>query len=216
METLRRLRTEKGLSQARLAARAELDPSTVNQIERGAREASPSTLHKLADALDVSLYELLEGEPSPKALRRSSLEPSFNDVRNERRAGVTSWAAYTRQIAGRVRGHADDPDSPAFRDPWAAFFFVEEANHIAADLVVFVDQQLSAALEVADTEAMHDLMAAFEELNRAIDTASRRAHLMEAGRGQSELGEARRRAKEAAAERESVTAGLSGHTGHSA
>jgi len=67
METLRRLRIEKGLSQARLAARAELDPSTVNQIERGAREASPSTLHKLAGALDVSLYELLEGEPRPKA-----------------------------------------------------------------------------------------------------------------------------------------------------
>jgi transcriptional regulator with XRE-family HTH domain len=67
METLRRLRTKRGLSQARLAARAELDPSTVNQIERGAREASPTTLHKLAGALDVSLYELLEGEPSPKA-----------------------------------------------------------------------------------------------------------------------------------------------------
>jgi len=67
METLRRLRTERGLSQARLAARAELDPSTVNQIERGAREASPATLRKLADALDVGLYELLEGEPSPKA-----------------------------------------------------------------------------------------------------------------------------------------------------
>jgi transcriptional regulator with XRE-family HTH domain len=85
METLRRLRTEKGLSQARLAARAELDPSTVNQIERGAREANPSTLHKLADALDVSLYELLEGEPSPKALRRSSLEPSLlNGLEDER------------------------------------------------------------------------------------------------------------------------------------
>ena len=65
METLRRLRTEKGLSQARLAARAELDPSTVNQIERGAREASPATLRKLAEALDVSLTELLE-DTSPK------------------------------------------------------------------------------------------------------------------------------------------------------
>src|SRR5215217_2636056 len=62
METLRRLRTEKGLSQARLAARAELDPSTVNQIERGAREASPATLRKLAEALDVRLAELLEDE----------------------------------------------------------------------------------------------------------------------------------------------------------
>lgn len=65
MEQLKRLRTEKGLSQARLAARAEVDPSTVNQIERGAREASPATLRKLAHALDVSLFELLEDD-SPK------------------------------------------------------------------------------------------------------------------------------------------------------
>ncbi len=66
MERLKQLRIKKGLSQARLAASAELDPSTVNQIERGAREASPSTLRKLADALGVSLYELME-EESPKA-----------------------------------------------------------------------------------------------------------------------------------------------------
>jgi transcriptional regulator with XRE-family HTH domain len=95
METLRRLRTEKGLSQARLAARAELDPSTVNQIERGAREASPTTLHKLADALDVSLYELLEGEPRPKAAR-SSLEPSLlNGLEDEREIRINYRACRT-------------------------------------------------------------------------------------------------------------------------
>ncbi len=55
------------MSQTKLAARADLNPATVNQIERGRRGASPTTLHKLADALNVSLYQLLEGEPSPKA-----------------------------------------------------------------------------------------------------------------------------------------------------
>ncbi len=85
MERLRRLRTERGLSQAKLAARAELDPSTVNQIERGAREASPATLRKLADALDVGIADLLEDAP-PKAQRRSSPEPSlFNGLEGERR-----------------------------------------------------------------------------------------------------------------------------------
>jgi transcriptional regulator with XRE-family HTH domain len=94
MEKLRRLRTERGLSQARLAARAELDPSTVNQIERGAREASPATLRKLAEALDVSLPELLE-EVSPKVGRRSSPEPTFNDVlRDERHLRyLRAWRA---------------------------------------------------------------------------------------------------------------------------
>jgi transcriptional regulator with XRE-family HTH domain len=85
MEQLKRLRAEKGLSQARLAARAGIDPSTVNQIERGAREASPATLRKLADALDVSLAALLD-DTSPKAESRSSLEPSLlNGLEDERR-----------------------------------------------------------------------------------------------------------------------------------
>jgi transcriptional regulator with XRE-family HTH domain len=84
MDQLKRLRTEKGLSQAKLAALADIDPSTVNQIERGAREASPASLRKLAQALDVSLAELLEGA-DPKAPRRSSLEPSlFNGLEEER------------------------------------------------------------------------------------------------------------------------------------
>jgi transcriptional regulator with XRE-family HTH domain len=88
MEQLKRLRAEKGLSQARLAARAGLDPSTVNQIERGAREASPATLRKLAEALDVGIAELL-GDISPKVESRSSLEPSFNDVLKEERREAT-------------------------------------------------------------------------------------------------------------------------------
>ena len=169
--------------------------------------------------LDEFLHraEVKPEDVSPKGSGRSSPEPSlFNGLEEERHAGVISWAAYTRQIASRVRGHADDPNSPAFRDPWSALFFVEEANRNATDLNRFVDEQLTAALEIADLEAMHELMAAFEELDRAIDTASARARLMEAGRSHSEIGEARRRAKEAATERESAAAELSGHLGHSA
>jgi len=108
METLRRLRTTRGLSQAKLAARAELDPSTVNQIERGAREASPATLRKLADALDVSLAELLE-DTYPKEGRRSSPELSFNDVlederhrEQERHRGyLRAWRAFVNKLAQR-------------------------------------------------------------------------------------------------------------------
>jgi transcriptional regulator with XRE-family HTH domain len=67
MEQLKRLREERGLSQVKLAARADLNPATVNQIERGARNASPGTLRKLASALDVSLVALLEERGSGKA-----------------------------------------------------------------------------------------------------------------------------------------------------
>jgi transcriptional regulator with XRE-family HTH domain len=211
MEQIRQLRKERGLSQAKLAVMADMDPATLNRLERGTGNPNLKTLERVAEALGVEVADFF-----PKVPRRSSLEPSFNDVLNERRAGVTAWADYTRQIADRIRRHADDPASPAFRDPWAALFFVEEANHTAADLFRFLDWQLSAALEVADQEGMHELMAAGDELFSAIDTASGRATLMEAGRSQGELGEARRRAKEAEAERESATALLSGHSGNSA
>jgi len=100
MEKLRRLRTERGLSQARLAARAEVDPSTVNQIERGAREASPATLRKLAEALDVGLAELLE-DVSPKAPAPSPELP-FNGLEDGRREAIYQpWLDF-------VNGYADD------------------------------------------------------------------------------------------------------------
>src|SRR5918993_1652732 len=91
MEQLKRLREARGLSQTKLAARADVNPATVNQIEGGKRTASPATLHKLAAALDVSLYELLEGEPHPKA--SASSQPSFNGLlEEERHSSRFIWA----------------------------------------------------------------------------------------------------------------------------
>ena len=68
MQQLKRLREERGLSQVKLAARADLNPATVNQIERGAREASPATLRKLAAALDVTPDQLLGDDDGGNAL----------------------------------------------------------------------------------------------------------------------------------------------------
>jgi transcriptional regulator with XRE-family HTH domain len=99
MERLKRLRQEKGLSQARLAARAELDPSTVNQIERGARDASPGTLRKLADALGVSLFDLLE-EEAPKAPAPSLESASATALSEDEQRGL---ALLYRELVRRFR-----------------------------------------------------------------------------------------------------------------
>src|SRR5215208_2162783 len=115
METLRRLRTEKGLSQARLAARAEVDPSTVNQIERGAREASPATLRKLAAALDVGIADLLE-DASPKAGGRSSPEPSrFNDADLEHEWALRYLGAW-REFVWKLREEWKEEPPKTSRD----------------------------------------------------------------------------------------------------
>jgi transcriptional regulator with XRE-family HTH domain len=116
MEQLKRLRSEKGLSQAKLAALADVDPSTVNQIERGVREASPATLRKLAEALDVSIAELLD-DAAPKAPRRSPLEPTFNGLLEEERL-LVPWRAYRDEVQAVAAGaRAILEKVPSFSEP---------------------------------------------------------------------------------------------------
>ena len=58
MEELRRLRKQRELTQAQLAVRAGLDPSSLSQIETGARHPTTRTLEKLAGVLDVEVADL--------------------------------------------------------------------------------------------------------------------------------------------------------------
>jgi transcriptional regulator with XRE-family HTH domain len=202
LEGVRELRERRMLSQQELADRAGVSLFTVQRIERGEGSVRPKTGRAIAAALGVGVEDL-----GPKVQA-----PLFRDLPNEaaeeeRRAGVMPWAAYTRWVAARIQGHADDEDSPAFRDTRSALVFIEEANRNAADLCVFVDERLSAALEIADVEAMHELMASFKELGRAIGAASARARVMKAVTPEDET--ARKRAERAAAERERAAAGLS-------
>jgi transcriptional regulator with XRE-family HTH domain len=99
MEQLKRLREERGLSQVKLAARADLNPATVNQIERGARNASPGTLRKLAEALGVSLVDLIEGN-YPKA---PAPQPSLDDAAQSE-AFQHALAVLFRGLARRGQG----------------------------------------------------------------------------------------------------------------
>jgi transcriptional regulator with XRE-family HTH domain len=99
MEQLKRLREERGLSQVKLAARADLNPATVNQIERGARNASPGTLRKLAEALGVSLVDLIEGN-YPKG---QAPQPSLEDAARSE-AFQHALAVLFRGLARRGQG----------------------------------------------------------------------------------------------------------------
>lgn len=57
---LKRIRKEKGISQAELAKRADLTREYVNKIEAGRCDPSLSTINALAKALGVKLARLLE------------------------------------------------------------------------------------------------------------------------------------------------------------
>jgi transcriptional regulator with XRE-family HTH domain len=52
-DNLKRLRTLNALTQEELASKAGLTPAAVARIERNEAEPRPSTLRKLASALDV-------------------------------------------------------------------------------------------------------------------------------------------------------------------
>src|SRR5215471_7238318 len=56
---VRLARTRRGWTQAQLAAAAKLDAGHVSQIETGQRDVALSTQERLADALEISLAELV-------------------------------------------------------------------------------------------------------------------------------------------------------------
>jgi transcriptional regulator with XRE-family HTH domain len=60
-QRLRELRNAKGLSQEAFAAACGLDRTYISGIERGRRNVSLRNIEVVADALGVSLAELMKG-----------------------------------------------------------------------------------------------------------------------------------------------------------
>src|SRR5215203_2086918 len=69
VDKLAELRESQALTLRDLAERSGVDANTINQIELGHRKPRPSTLRKLAKALDVEVAEFFEesGRTSPRA-----------------------------------------------------------------------------------------------------------------------------------------------------
>lgn len=57
---IRRLRKEKGMTQADLVFEAKVHGNMIGRIERGERAANILQLHKIAKALDVDVSQLFE------------------------------------------------------------------------------------------------------------------------------------------------------------
>lgn len=59
-EKLKKIRTEKGLSQEKLAFKSGLHRTYISDIERGSRNVSLINIEKIAKALEISNNELLK------------------------------------------------------------------------------------------------------------------------------------------------------------
>jgi transcriptional regulator with XRE-family HTH domain len=56
---LRRIRKEKGFSQRELSSRCNIDNADISRMENGDINITLKTLQQLADAMDISVLELL-------------------------------------------------------------------------------------------------------------------------------------------------------------
>jgi transcriptional regulator with XRE-family HTH domain len=198
---LRVLRAERGLSLTEAAERAGIQRQTLALLERGERHPHDPTLAKIAKGYGVPIEDLLE-EPALAGTPGKAEAPDTGP------SALAPWAAYARRVAARTRSHTADPHSPAFRDAWAALSFVEERNRDAAELwgVLFEEELGWEAYADEPFAALNAVLAALEELVEALAEAQRRAEQMAAGFAESEIGQARRRAAEAAAQREQAAA----------
>jgi len=62
-ENIKRIRKKKGLSQEKLARLADISNNTLVKIEMGmAKEPTITTVRKIADALNISIDELVRGK----------------------------------------------------------------------------------------------------------------------------------------------------------
>ena len=83
-ERLRRIRTEKGLSQEDLANTLGITQAAISQLESGRRVATPKTVMRLAEALQTDIEDLAgedEGDFELKALMRTAKGVSPQTIR---------------------------------------------------------------------------------------------------------------------------------------
>ena len=59
-QRIRNSRTQKGLSQEKLAELAGCHPTYIGQLERGEKNATLESVEKIASAMDISLSELFD------------------------------------------------------------------------------------------------------------------------------------------------------------
>jgi transcriptional regulator with XRE-family HTH domain len=94
LRAVKRLRLEKGWSQKDLADKSGVGQDTISGVESGKHEPRPSTLRKLAGALDTSVSNLFE-----EVVTRPKVEPPlFEEVDQRRRSKATE----ARRIAEEI------------------------------------------------------------------------------------------------------------------
>ncbi|WP_207456029.1 short-chain fatty acyl-CoA regulator family protein [Azospirillum sp. SYSU D00513] len=140
---LRRLREQRGLTQAALAKALELSPSYLNQLENNQRPLTLAVLVKISGVLEADITHLLEDEDSRLVsdLREALADPLFAgaalgtaELRNvvgaspETARRILSLHQAYQKLHERVQSLADSLHSQDLGDPTGAQFPYEEVR----------------------------------------------------------------------------------------
>ncbi len=97
---VKELRKARKLTQEMLGQAAGIDYKFLGEIERGVKTSSFSTIEKIAQALDVEVYELF----IPTARKTLSVEKEINElISNSRRIDLTKIDEFLRGLRGLLR-----------------------------------------------------------------------------------------------------------------
>ncbi|MDP9487227.1 MAG: helix-turn-helix domain-containing protein [Actinomycetota bacterium] len=104
MDRIRELRNLKGVSQAKLAVTAGMDPATLNRIEQGKGNPNLKTLEKLANALGVGIVDLLEPEAGKAGAPPSSEPEKVSEEQRRALDYARPWVFLLGRVAERLEG----------------------------------------------------------------------------------------------------------------
>lgn len=96
---VRRLRRQRGWSQARLAEQADLSDTYISHIERATKQVSLNALLRLAAALEVTLDQLLSGsQPQDTGAYLPELQTLFQDCSLRERRVLLDIAGAVKEV----------------------------------------------------------------------------------------------------------------------
>jgi transcriptional regulator with XRE-family HTH domain len=118
MESVRRMRREKGLSQQELADLAGVGQDSISAIETGRHEPHPRTLRKLANALGVEVADFFRepAVPLPEAPREAGQPNEERSVRDIAHAEALRRDTQDRKAARRTLASEGIDHAPRISD----------------------------------------------------------------------------------------------------
>jgi transcriptional regulator with XRE-family HTH domain len=183
-QEIRRLRDERGWSQAKLAVTAGIGVSAVSLIESGKRNPSATTLAKLAAALNVEVADFF-----PRGQPQLPLDPSLRDALPEewRLRLLEPLGPAATAINGLFEPKVDAGDFTVEEYEWAggAFepIYAAVANAMSNEFIRGRGEAASAAEQAAFIRAWK----ASDDLRQTLD----RAYMVLKERGVTDISEYR-------------------------